>query len=440
MVFRRPKEGSATTVLGTPDAPDALRHTPLVKFVHRIQALLVSALYRCVNGSLCGLAILLWPRQRPVVAERVCIFRIGNIGDIVCALPAMRCVRQVYPNARLTLLTSAGAIGMLGAAELLPGTDWIDELRVYHSEDIQTYSQRWNLIKELRGHHFDVWIELPNSLSPILRQFRDMIFAWMTGVRWARGWRVGTLRVAAQAQSEHLGFTNEVDRMLAIVERAGIPLTGIDFGLPRLAVVRTRIDELIHAKRLRNHILVAIAPGAKRSTNHWPQERFVEVGRLLDDGNTAIVLISGRTEAELCEGLAAQMGAHAHSFAGGLSLPESLELLRRCRLLICVDSGVQHLAAAVGTPCLSLFSFWQLRGQWRPHGDKNVVIQKWVPCHTCLLDNCPLGNACMKAIDVEEVIGQAARMLGTDLERALLIDASRRASAETETAAQGRSP
>src|ERR1019366_502260 len=146
--------------------------------------------------------------------ERICVFRIGNIGDIVCALPAIRCIRRAYPNARLTLLTSPGLMGMAGAAELLPGIDWIDELRVYFSEDIETLPQRWKLLRELRARHFDVWIELPNNLSSIFRQFRDMMFAWMTGVRWARGWRINTIRLAAQAQSEHLRFTNEVDRTL----------------------------------------------------------------------------------------------------------------------------------------------------------------------------------------------------------------------------------
>jgi ADP-heptose:LPS heptosyltransferase len=395
-----------------PSVPSAaLQHTVLLKFVHRIQALLVSGLYQCINGLLRGLAILLWPRRRPVSAERVCVFRIGYIGDIVCALPAIRSVRRAYPNARLTLFTSPGPTGP-GAVELLPGNDWIDEMRVYYSNDIETLPQRWKLMREMRAQRFDVWIELPNNLSSIFRQFRDMMFARMTGVPWARGWRINTIRLAAQAQSEHLQFTNEVDRTLDIVKHAGIPVAGIDFGLPRLSGARARIDELLQAKGLQSDAFVAIAPGAKRSTNRWPAERFAEVGRMLADSNNAVVLIAGGAEAELCEGLASQMGAHAHSFAGELSLPESIELLRRCRLLICVDSGVQHLAAAVGTPCISLFSFWQMRGKWHPYGSRNVVLQKWVPCHTCLLEECPNDNRCMKAIEVEEVIRHAQESLG----------------------------
>ena len=132
---------------------------------------------------------------------------------------------------------------------------------------------------------------------------------------------------------------------------------------------------------------------------------------MLTDNNSAVVLIASGAEADLCKELALQIGPRANSFAGELSLPESIELLRRCRLLICVDSGVQHLAAAVGTPCISLFSFWQMRGKWHPYGSRNLVLQKWVPCHTCLLEFCPNDNRCMKAIGVEEVARHAAQML-----------------------------
>lgn len=392
------------------DSPGTPGQSAIRRLGHRVQALLVNALYQCINGLLYGFAVLLWPRPRPRSAERVCVFRIGYVGDIVCALPAIRSVRRAYPNAKMTLLTSPGPAGP-GAAELLPGNDWIDVLRVYYSADIETLPQRWKLLRELRAQRFDVWIDLPNDLSSISRQFRDMTFARMAGARWARGWRINTIGLAGQAQSEHLHFSNEVDRTLNIVKRAGISVADIDFGLPRLPEVQARVDDLLHMRGLKGDVLVAIAPGAKRSTNHWPPERFAEVGRMLADSNLSIVLIAGGAEAQLCEGLASQMGSHAHSFAGALSLPESIELLRRCRLLICVDSGVQHLAAAVDTPCISMFSFWQMRGKWHPYSSRNVVLQKWVPCHTCLLESCPNDNRCMKAIAVDEVVRHATRML-----------------------------
>lgn len=318
-------------------------------------------------------------------------------------------MRRAYPEAHLTLLTSTGRRNSPGARELLEGVDWIDEIRCYEAGDIATLGGRWRLAMDLRHRRFDVWLNLSASLSSPLREFRDMIFARLAGARWARGWHIDTLHWARQAQSEHLAFPNEVDRVLTIVTRTGIPMQAVEFGLPRTAAVQARVDTLLPSTE--STAWVALAPGAKRSPNRWQPERFAAVGSWLVSRGVRVVLLGGPTEAGTCASIAAAIGPGASPLAGHLTLPESCEVLRRCRFAICVDSGVQHLASAVGTRCLSLFSFRDLRGKWHPYGDQHVVLQKWVPCHTCLLDECPNDNRCMKAIEVEEVIRHAMKKL-----------------------------
>ncbi|MGZ5034313.1 MAG: asparagine synthase (glutamine-hydrolyzing) [Usitatibacter sp.] len=386
-------------------------HKPPERKWHRAQAGAARLAYRTVNGVLAASAVVLWPGARPATAARVCVFRIGNIGDIVCALPAIRSIRKAYPDAHLTLLTSPGHRGMPGAANVLEGNDWIDEIKVYHAEDIDSHAKRAALLKDLRARRFDVWIDLPNNLTTISRQFRDMAFTRMVGPRWARGWRIDTLKWAAQAQSEHLHFPNEVDRMLEVVRRASIPVGEIDFGLERRANVVSRIDALLSERDIAGRKLVAIAPGAKRSTNLWRAERFGQVAQQLAASGFVPVFVGGKGEAETCAAISSIAGGRSESFAGELSVSESCELLRRCELVVCLDSGVQHIASAVGTPCISLFSFWQMRGKWHPHGPRNVVLQKWVPCHTCLLEECPNANRCMTDIEVGDVMFHAKTML-----------------------------
>jgi ADP-heptose:LPS heptosyltransferase len=376
----------------------------------RVAAALACAAYGATNAVLGAAAVILWPRRRPLDAKTICIFRIGNIGDIVCALPAMRALRAAYPDARITLLTSPGPAALPGAIDVLAGENWLDEVKVYHSEDIDTVAKRAALLRELRARRFDLWIDLPNNLTTISRQWRDMAFARMARVRWARGWRIDTLKWAARAQSEVLTFPNEVDRMLAVVRRAGVPVRAVDFGLARTPEATARVDRALAALGGPGAI-VAIAPGAKRSTNLWLGDRFAEVGRALAVRGYRIVLLGGTPDRATCERLALLVGPAARSFASELSVAESCELLRRCDLAICVDSGVQHLAAAVGTPVVSLFSFWQMFGKWRPYGAANQVLQKWVPCHTCFADECPRQNLCMARISVADVVGAAERSL-----------------------------
>lgn len=370
----------------------------------KLQARAVEAAYSAVNAVLRAAARIRWPGARPAAAKRICVFRIGNIGDVVCALPAISSIRKAYPDSHLTLLTSPGSTRALGAAHVLSGTDWVDEIWTYHADDIDTLSKRWSLLRRLRARRFDVWIDLPSDLSSVRRQFRDMLFASLTGAQWARGWRIGTLKWAAQAQTEHLHFCNEVDRNMKIVRELGIVADCVSFPLARSSELTERVDRLLISRDLAAERLVAIAPEAKRPTNRWFPERFAEIGRTLVAKGYAVAVIGSQAESDACEKIASQIGARAFSMAGELSVAASCELLRRCELVVCVDSGSQHLAASVGTPCISLFSARDMPGKWHPYGQRNVVLQKRVHCHTCLKEECPNDNLCMREIRVDEVV------------------------------------
>ena len=377
----------------------------------RQQALAAQALRAAANATLSGAAKCLWPRRRPLDAKRVCIYRIGNIGDTACAIPAMHAIRRAYPAAHLALVTSPGRAGSVGARELLEGVGWIDEIVVYHAEDIATARGRLDLIRELRARRFDVWIELPAVAAPLATLFRNLTVARSAGVRWGCGWRYEP-RFAAQAQSRFIDFPDEVERLLEIVRAGGFAGYDSDFPLELNDSNRRTVTDLLdQAGVSAAELKIALAPGAKVEPNRWPADRFIEVGNSLAARGYRIVVLGGSSDAPLCERIAKAIGRSAASLAGKTTVRESCELLARCAMLICNDSGVQHLAAAVGTPCVSLFTRREFPGMWWPHGPQHEVLSKEVECHTCFLDICPYDNKCIKAIGVDEVIGAAARLL-----------------------------
>jgi ADP-heptose:LPS heptosyltransferase len=377
----------------------------------RQQALAAQALRTSANAILSGAARCLWPRRRPLDAKSVCIYRIGNIGDTACAIPAMYAIRRAYPRAHVTLVTSPGKAGTISARELLEGVSWLDEIVVYHSEDIATARGRLDLIRKLRGQNFDVWIELPVVAASLFTLFRNMVAARSAGARWGFGWLYET-RFAARALSEFVDFPDEVERLLAIVRAAGFAAFDCDFPLELSDSNRRIVTELLDDAGLATaEILVAFAPGAKLEPNRWRADRFIEVGQSFAARGCSIVVLGGASDAPMCERIANAIGRNAASLAGKTTVRESCAMLERCAMLICNDSGVQHLASAVSTPCVSLFTRREFPGMWWPHGHQHQVLMKNVECHTCFLDACPFDNKCIKAIGVDEVIAAAERVL-----------------------------
>jgi lipopolysaccharide heptosyltransferase II len=377
----------------------------------RQQALAARAVGACGNAFLQGAARCAWPRRRPLDAQRVCIYRIGNIGDTACAIPAMHAIRRAYPAAHLTLVTSPGKASAVGARELLEGVSWLDEIVVYHAEDIASARGRLGLLRNLRARKFDLWIELPAVAASLTRLFRNLIVAREAGVRWGFGWRYEP-RFAARSQTLFNDFPDEVERLLEIVRAAGFDGDDREFPLELGDSNQRSVTALLtQAGMAAAEPMIAFAPGAKLEPNRWPVDRFIEVGKRLAARGYAIVVLGGSSDAPACDGIAKSIGRNAASLAGKTSVRDSCELLARCAMLICNDSGVQHLGAAVGTPCVSLFTRREFPGMWWPHGSQHEVLLKDVECHTCFLDACPYDNKCIKMIGVDEVIAAAARVL-----------------------------
>ena len=359
----------------------------------------------------------LWPRRRPRRAARICVGRIGAIGDLVCATPAIFAIRSSYPEAHLTLLTTPGKYRRSRHAEdLLGGVSWIDEIILYDLDEIRTIRERLAFGRKLRGHKFDLWFDLTLDRAKLTRMIRDMLLARSLGVRWAFGWRLEHVGFAAKAEAEVKEFPDEVERLAGVLRSCGIEGDATIFpplqdGPHHDDSTRRLVADLDADARP----LVAIAPGARRSCNLWPASRFAAVCENLVASGAAVCLIGGGGDYSMCEQIRSE--SRAANLAGKLSLSALHALLRRCDLLICVDSGPQHLAAAAGTRCVALFSQRNQRRRWYPHGSQHLVLEGRVECHTCLLDVCPYDNRCMKQITVEQVIAAAHASLRADERR-----------------------
>ncbi|MCS7176387.1 MAG: glycosyltransferase family 9 protein [Candidatus Kapabacteria bacterium] len=101
--------------------------------------------------------------------------------------------------------------------------------------------------------------------------------------------------------------------------------------------------------------LVALHPGSGRAEKRWGDEQFIAVGRWLQAQGYTLVLLGGREEQGLARTLAQALGPATINMAGKTSVPETAAILSRCRLLVCNDSGLMHLAVAVGTPVVAIF-------------------------------------------------------------------------------------
>ena len=347
-------------------------------------------------------------------SKRVLIYKTGNIGDVVCAIPALLAIREHFREAKITLLSSPGEQGRVGAKDVLEGAWYLDALKMYYSEEVNSWAKKREFLETLRKEEFDACVHLPEDLASIKTMARNMIFIRMIGIRSATGFKVRTNQIFKNAQVKHTTKKTEVENLLKILEENGIPARETAFDLPITGAHKECVQNLLTQKwgdGAEIWPLVAINPGAKHEANRWPAKRFQEVASYLQKRHsTKIVILGGRGERKLGEEIQEALGKeNALNVAGGVSVLESAEFIRRSTFILTNDTGSIHMAAAVGTPAVGIYGVRNVLGSWFPYGKEHVLLyHKDVGCDY-------RKEACIKrsveAVSVREVIEACEKVL-----------------------------
>lgn len=341
---------------------------------------------------------------RPLDEMRnILVVRLGNLGDTVVALPAFHAIRRRFPQARIVLLTSPTQRGAPGAREVLADDPTFDDTIVYYADE----SGRpgfWRVLRaRLHREAFDLAIMLPDDRSRFRHLAKHLLLLAAAGQRRVMGCELVT------PPQYHAG---QVARLMALIT----PITAAPIEpFPWIRVSDTHRREACQRwLKDQTQPIVAMQCGAKRPANRWFPERFAEVGRALAmEYGAHILLTGGAQERALAERVARDIGTGCTSIAGETHITELAAVLERCALLITNDTGTMHVAAAMGTPVVAIFSARDHPFRWYPYGDRHTVIRHDAACGPCWKDVCPLhaNPVCLDAITAGQVLGAARAML-----------------------------
>jgi ADP-heptose:LPS heptosyltransferase len=197
------------------------------------------------------------------------------------------------------------------------------------------------------------------------------------------------------------GELHEVERALSLTKAAGYPLPADDDG--RMAVVPTDPPHI--ADQVPSDGYVVVHPGASVPARAWAPECYTRLVEVLRADGWPVVVTGAPSERQLTASVAGPARPGVFDFGGRTTFPELASVLSRADVTIVGNTGPAHLAAAVGSPIVSLFAATVPVGRWRPWGVPHVVLgDQQVPCAGCRARVCPQpGHPCLSAIDVAEV-------------------------------------
>jgi ADP-heptose:LPS heptosyltransferase len=130
--------------------------------------------------------------------------------------------------------------------------------------------------------------------------------------------------------------------------------------------------------------------------------------------NVKVIMVGGPADKDIARQVSTSASSSIVNLCGQLELKRLAGLIQLCCLFVTNDNGPMHIASAVGTPVIAIFGRNQpglSPKRWGPTGEKDIVLHKDVGCKPCLAHNCQKGFKCLKAITVEEVLREVAKIL-----------------------------
>jgi ADP-heptose:LPS heptosyltransferase len=329
---------------------------------------------------------------------RALVARLDNDGDVLLAGPAIRAIAAHADH--VTLL--CGPRGAQAAA-LLPGVDdvlvrraeWIDpEAPPVDRADIETYI---SAIAERRADVAAILTSFHQSPLPLALLVR------MAGVR----------RIAAISEDfpgsllDHRvadpGDVPEPVRALAVAAALDCRLPSGDDG--RLRALAAAPPAVLADR------YVVVHPGASVPARAWPAEHHAALVRALVAQGRDVVVTGAPSERSLTAAVAGRSDPRVHDLGGATTLGELAGVLAGADALVVGNTGPAHLAAAVGTPVISLFAPTVPAARWGPYGVAHELLRRDVPCAGCRARACPVeGHPCLTRITPGEVLAALDRL------------------------------
>ena len=312
------------------------------------------------------------PRWDWSEVRKVLLVRLRSIGDTVLATPSLVALKRFLPNVTVDILVEDWV------APLLNNHPHVDNVIVLERGGFMT---RARVARELRAANYDVVYNLHGGTTATF-------LTRATGARHRIGFE--TYQYAQlhnhQAPSPLLLWgqqkTHSVEQQLALLGWTGVPVTDrprTQLGISTEAA--DKVNKALAEAGLSDRKIALIHPAAAFATKQWATENFARVTEFLAERGLAPVAIVAPNEKALLEKLRAEAAVNITIF--DLSLPEVTALAARSQLFVGNDSGIAHIAAAVGTPAVVIFGSSNI-AHWRPWNSAPAeIVFEEMPCQPC---------------------------------------------------------
>ena len=329
----------------------------------------------------------------PEKIRKILFIRPGGIGDLVLLFPAISALAEFFPGAEIDLLCEKRNAGIAK--------------RTKSVKNIYLYDRGLDIFKCMRNE-YDVVIDTEqwHRLSAVT--------AYLTGAPIRIGYATNERKKLFTHPLPYSHDEYEVYSFFHLIEPLAGKTPSFDPDMPFLETPEGFPPGLSFLPQEKRNKLVAVFPGATVRERKWENSKFGRVAEELINKGYAVVILGSVADKRDAEAIRRRAGG-CIDLTGKTTLEEAASVLKACKALLTSDSGLMHVAYAVGTPTVSLFGSG-IEKKWAPRGKRHIAINKGPGCSPCTrfgyTPRCPRNVECLSSIKVPEVVEGLGKILG----------------------------
>lgn len=314
--------------------------------------------------------------------DRLLIIQTAFIGDAALTLPMIEKLKEQNPSSVIDV------IAIPGTKEIFENSPFVDDILIFEKRGKhKSLSGMLAFVKEIRKQKYS------KIYSPH-RSFRTSLLVLLSGVKETYGFNTASMSFVYKNKIIYRPDYHEVRRDLEIIKYGTDENNWkITPQIKQNEQAEKRIETLLEGIKGK---LIAVAPGSVWETKKYPEGLFKELSGLLISSGFTVLLIGGAEDSGLCGNIAGSFGKGVYSFAGKLSLTESVFLLKKCSVLISNDSAPAHLGLMASVPVVDIYCSTAPGFGFYPYHLNSVFISysglSCKPCGIHGLRRCPIGT------------------------------------------------
>lgn len=337
--------------------------------------------------------------------NKILVYRLSSIGDIVLTTALIRCLRNAYPNAQIDYVVKRQFASILQCVPYISN--------VYQFDTTAGFKGLFKLRSNLKKQKYDVVLDIhKNWRSYFITKTigADNRYSFIKHVlkRWLLiSWKIDAYNIVRPVYKRFIDTAK--------------PIGVIDDGRKTELVVPERIQQHIdnyledHGIRPYKDIIV-VCPGASFQNKQWQIEKFIELVNLITTKlHYQVILLGGFKEKKICEQIIEKTKGSIISVAGVFDLSQSAALLNRAQVTIANDTGMLHMSEALNVPVVGIYGPTVKQFGYFPILENSKVAQIELECRPCTkmgMDYCPKNTyQCLNDIEVKTVYKKIEKIL-----------------------------